>query len=76
MAYHYKCRHCGTDIGMLDEPVLDSMKLGFHALTSQERQEMISITQTGDYQVSSICEDCQEAFEKNPSNHQNDFLIQ
>ncbi|PLT30852.1 anti-sigma-F factor Fin family protein [Peribacillus deserti] len=76
MAYHYQCRHCQTAMGTIDEPLLSAEQLGFHALTSEERQEMIRLSETGDYQVQAICEDCQEALERNPDLHQNDYLIQ
>ena len=36
---------------------------------------MISYNYNGDIQIKSICEDCQESFEKNPEYYQNDFLI-
>ncbi|WP_409296415.1 anti-sigma-F factor Fin [Peribacillus sp. SCS-26] len=76
MAFHYKCRHCSTSMGTIDEILIDSERLGFHALTSQERQEMIQTAENGDYHVQSICEDCQEALERNPGMHQQDYLIQ
>ena len=76
MAYHYQCRHCQTAMGTIDEPFMSAEQLGFHALTSEERQEMIRLSETGDYHIQAICEDCQEALERNPDLHQNDYLIQ
>ncbi|WP_210367661.1 anti-sigma-F factor Fin family protein [Bacillus sp. REN3] len=75
MAIHYFCRHCGTNIGSLDSVSVHSEHLGFHKLTDTERREMISYERNGDIHIQSICEDCQEALERNPDFHQNDYLI-
>lgn len=55
---------------------LYSESLGFHQLSDQERQEMISYNPNGDIHVKAICEDCQEALERNPDLHQHDTFIQ
>ncbi|MBY0095475.1 anti-sigma-F factor Fin family protein [Mesobacillus maritimus] len=75
MAMHYYCRHCGTNIGTLDRLSVQSESLGFHKLTDEERHDMISYESNGDIQIKSICEDCQESYERNPSYHENDYLI-
>ncbi|PLR78935.1 DUF2757 domain-containing protein [Bacillus sp. V3-13] len=75
MAIHYHCRHCGVKIGSLDKMAIHSESLGFHKLTDEERQEMISYEPNGDIKIKSICEDCQEGLEKNPDYHQYDFII-
>jgi hypothetical protein len=56
--------------------MLSSESLGLHTLTDQERLEMVSYDPAGDIYITSICEDCQEALERNPDYHQLDFLIQ
>lgn len=76
MAIHYHCRHCGTKLGSIDRFSIHSETLGLHKLTEQERNEMISYGQDGNIYITSICEDCQEALERNPDYHQIDFLIQ
>ncbi|MEC2076597.1 anti-sigma-F factor Fin family protein [Metabacillus fastidiosus] len=76
MALHYYCRHCGVKVGSLDHVNLSSDHLGFNQLTNNERQEMISYEQNGDVHVKIICEDCQEALERNPDLHQYDNFIQ
>lgn len=75
MAIHYHCRHCGVNIGKLDQMSIHTEKLGLQALTDEERQEMVSYDQSGDIHITSICEDCQESLERNPDYHQYDFLI-
>ncbi|GAA0320754.1 anti-sigma-F factor Fin [Bacillus carboniphilus] len=76
MALHYNCKHCGTNIGSLNQVSLHTEQLGFHKLTEEERQEMIQYHPNGDIHVQTICEDCQEALERNPELHHSDFLIQ
>lgn len=76
LAIHYTCRHCGVNIGTIENTNLYSEHLGFHLLNDEERQEMISYDQSGNLQVKAICEDCHELLERNPEYHQHDFLIQ
>lgn len=64
MALHYYCRHCGVKVGSLDESAVQSEALGFHHLTNEERNDMISYRENGDLHVQTICEDCQEALER------------
>lgn len=64
MALHYYCRHCGVKVGSLDESAVQSEALGFHHLTNEERNDMISYRENGDLHVQTICEDCQEAARK------------
>ncbi|MBU8908432.1 anti-sigma-F factor Fin family protein [Desertibacillus haloalkaliphilus] len=75
MAIHYRCRHCGVGMGSFNEQ-LDSQQLGFHHLNEHERQEMIRYDNNGDVNVDVICEDCQEALERNPDYHQLETFIQ
>lgn len=76
MAIHYHCRHCGVKIGTIHKTSISSESLGLDKLTEQERLEMIMYDPFGDIYITSICEDCQEAFERNPDYHQFGFLIQ
>lgn len=76
MAVHYHCHYCGTKMGTIEQALISSESLGLHKLTEQERMEMITYDSYGDMHISSICEDCQEAFERNPDYHQFGFLIQ
>ncbi|QFT87126.1 hypothetical protein FIU87_00340 [Bacillus sp. THAF10] len=76
MAIHYHCRHCGYKIGKIDAASVYTADLGFHQLSDTDRQEMISYQQNGDVHVKTICEDCQEALERNPSWHEQEQFIQ
>jgi hypothetical protein len=63
-------------IGSIDRMSVHSEQLGFHQLNDAERVDMISYQENGDIQVKSICEDCQEALERNPNFHENQTFIQ
>lgn len=76
MAIRYYCRHCNTHIGELDQNEVHTDKLGFQQLNNQERMDMITYTQNGDISVKTICEDCQEALERNPDFHSIETFIQ
>ncbi|MBM7622294.1 hypothetical protein JOC95_004209 [Bacillus tianshenii] len=76
MAIHYNCRHCGHRVGSIENKSVYTEQLGFHQLTDSERQEMIAYQQNGDIHVKTICEDCQEALERNPSWHETESFIQ
>lgn len=75
MAIHYFCRHCGTNIGSIERSSIYSDQIGLHTLTNEERQEMVSYESNGDIHIHSICEDCQEALDRNPNLHECDYLI-
>lgn len=75
MAIHYYCRHCGVKIGSLEKVSYYSDSLGINKLSDAERQEMVSYESSGDIHIKSICEDCQEALERNPGFHEHDYLI-
>lgn len=75
MALYYYCRHCGYKVGKIDEVAIQTDQLGLSTLTDEERQEMISYDSSGNIQIKSICEDCHESFVKDPTLHQNDYLI-
>ncbi|MGM0838768.1 MAG: anti-sigma-F factor Fin [Bacillota bacterium] len=76
MAIHYNCRHCGHRVGTIENRSVYTEHLGFHQLTDSERQEMIAYQQNGDIHVKTICEDCQEALERNPAWHETESFIQ
>lgn len=69
MAVTYRCRHCGTQIGQLQADIYHSQRLGFDQLTAAERQDMIHYDNDGNVLVQTVCEDCQEALERNPAYH-------
>ena len=75
MAIHYHCRHCDSNLGSIQQTSIHSEALGLHRLTDQERQDMVTYDNSGEIHIKAICEDCQEALEKNPDFHQYDYLI-
>lgn len=76
MAVHYQCRHCGITLGTIDQSIHDSVRLGIHTLTDEERLDMVQYDNEGNIHIKSICEDCQELLERNPDYHNQDYLIQ
>ncbi|MDQ0228519.1 anti-sigma-F factor Fin family protein [Metabacillus niabensis] len=76
MALHYHCRHCGVKVGSIDNISVTSEQLGFDHLNNEERQEMITYQQNGDIHIKTICEDCQDALNRNPDLHQYERFIQ
>lgn len=76
MNIKYKCRHCGTEVGTINNQYFHTHKLGFDQLDVDERQEMIQHETSGDITVKTICEDCQEALERNPEYHEWENFIQ
>lgn len=76
MAIVYECRHCQQEVGRIDATEVEESSLGFQVLTNEERLEMITYEQNGDVKVKTICENCQEALERNPIFHQLDSFIQ
>ncbi|KAA0543712.1 anti-sigma-F factor Fin family protein [Bacillus sp. BGMRC 2118] len=76
MSIHYNCRHCGVTIGSIDRMSIHSEELGFHQLNDEERLDMINYQENGEIHVKSICEDCQEALDRNPHYHENQTFIQ
>ncbi|SFS86678.1 anti-sigma-F factor Fin family protein [Marininema halotolerans] len=66
MAVIYTCRCCNVQIGRINNDQVTEMQLGFHWLTPDERQDIISYDAKGDASVRVICETCQEMLENNP----------
>ncbi|WP_216831200.1 anti-sigma-F factor Fin family protein [Alkalihalobacterium elongatum] len=76
MAIHYQCRHCQLNLGKIEATTLSSTQLGFDHLNDLERKEMINYDGNGNVHVKVICEDCQEALDRNPDLHQLESFIQ
>lgn len=76
MAIYYYCRHCGVQVGKIEQSIISTSQLGFDHLTGEERREMIEYDGSGNVYVKVICEDCQEALERNPELHQFGNIIQ
>ncbi|MEC5425998.1 anti-sigma-F factor Fin family protein [Virgibacillus sp. C22-A2] len=76
MSIVYKCRHCGHEIGKLEQQVIDTSMLGFDQLTMREKEEMINYKDNGDVHIHAICENCEETLGHHPHYHELDFFIQ
>ncbi|WP_017754922.1 anti-sigma-F factor Fin family protein [Calidifontibacillus oryziterrae] len=76
MPIRYFCRHCNIQIGEVDNDHIESKSLGFHFLNDEERLDMIQYDENGNIDVKSICEDCQEALQRNPDYHSLHTFIQ
>jgi len=51
-------------------------QLGLHLLTTEELQQVMISDSMGNVHIRIICEDCEEAFQHNPSFHGIDYIIQ
>jgi hypothetical protein len=76
MTITYNCRHCNCEVGKLQQQAATTQQLGFDHLNDDERLEMIAYESNGDISVKTICEDCQEALNRNPDFHQLETFIQ
>ncbi len=77
MEVFYNCRHCGTEVGRIRGDVFHTDKLGFDTLSNEERSHFVSYDEPNQaINVSTICENCQEALEQNPDLHRLDNIIQ
>ncbi|HLR51936.1 MAG TPA: anti-sigma-F factor Fin family protein [Candidatus Avamphibacillus sp.] len=76
MSIVYKCRHCGHQIGELDQRIVDTSWLGWDQLSIEDKKEMIHYKEDGNIQIDTICESCEETLEEHPQYHELDFFIQ
>jgi len=66
MAVNYICRHCKTAMGVIEESEVSEQQLGFHFLTTEERNDIIAYNSSGDVTVKLVCDYCAEAIHANP----------
>lgn len=76
MSIVYTCRHCGNEVGRINQSVIDSETLGLDKLTADDVKEMVLFKQDGDVQIKTICENCEATLGQNPHYHELDFFIQ
>ncbi len=76
MAIEYRCRHCGDQIGKINQTYVDLEQLGLHTLSNEERQEMVQYLSNGNIEIRAICEHCEEALSRNPQYYEMDHFIQ
>lgn len=58
MRVRYVCDDCGATVADLHLDVLDEQRLGFTALTPEERADIIRPDGAGGLIVASVCDDC------------------
>ncbi|WP_232699021.1 anti-sigma-F factor Fin [Brevibacillus daliensis] len=66
MRYRYLCRYCGHNLGEINQEHITETQLGFHFLTPQERQTIISKDDGGNTVVHVLCDYCKEALDLHP----------
>ncbi|MGM9927998.1 MAG: anti-sigma-F factor Fin [Bacillus sp. (in: firmicutes)] len=76
MGIYYTCRHCNTCLGVIPKKLVQMEQLGLHLLTTEELQQVMISDSMGNVHIRIICEDCEEAFQHNPSFHGIDYIIQ
>jgi len=59
----------------ISDTEINNEQLGLNILTTDDMHEMVTYESNGDIHIKAICEDCHEAFMKNPDLHQYDYLI-
>ena len=58
----YRCRYCRMPLGVL----ADEARLGFAALTPEERADIITYDSDGEITVRLVCDYCRQALEAHP----------
>ncbi|WP_371069834.1 anti-sigma-F factor Fin [Sediminibacillus sp. JSM 1682029] len=76
MSLVYQCKHCGNEVGKLNQQELDEQQLGFDTLSQDEKREMIQYQANGDVHIKTICENCQASLEQHPHYHELDHFLQ
>lgn len=67
MAVHYQCKHCNMPLGEIaDSSAVSEFQLGFHFLTPEERNDIITYNSNGDVTVKLVCDYCNEALRNHP----------
>ncbi|HLS08102.1 anti-sigma-F factor Fin family protein [Lentibacillus sp.] len=76
MSVVYNCRHCGQEIGRLDQRMVDTSMLGLDQLSPEDKRDMINYGANGEVTIKSICENCEESLGSHPQYHELDYFIQ
>lgn len=76
MTVVYNCRHCGHEIGRLEQQVINTSMLGWDKLTIEDKKAMIQYQSNGDVHIKTICENCQDTLGQYPHYHELDYFIQ
>ncbi|MFD1066918.1 anti-sigma-F factor Fin [Oceanobacillus locisalsi] len=76
MVINYGCRHCGKEIGMLNDTEMDVSLRFLDLLKEQDMAEMLTPAQDGSFRLEVICEYCQQALDTHPDYHELDYFLQ
>ena len=66
MAVTYICKYCGMELGKIIDENVTEAQLGFHFLTPEERNDIITYNSDGDIIARVICDYCRDALRANP----------
>lgn len=66
MSIKYVCPYCKTVHGNIESDTVSEMQLGWHFLTPEERQHIISYGTDGELVAHVTCEYCSEAIARHP----------
>jgi protein-arginine kinase activator protein McsA len=66
MTIHYVCKHCNMPLGQITNENVTEVQLGFHFLTPEERNDIITYNSNGEVTVKLVCDYCHEALQSNP----------
>ncbi|HZG55804.1 anti-sigma-F factor Fin family protein [Paenibacillus sp.] len=66
MSIRYVCKHCRMPLGEISGEGVTEARLGFHFLTPEERNDIITYDSNGGVTVKLVCDYCREALESHP----------
>lgn len=66
MSIKYVCPYCKSMHGNIESNQVSEMQLGWHFLTPEERQHIISYGEGGEMIAHVTCEYCSEAIQRHP----------
>ncbi len=66
MSIRYVCKHCSMSLGEIASEQVTEAQLGFHFLTPEERNDIITYNSSGDVIVKLVCDYCREALQSHP----------
>lgn len=66
MSIKYVCPYCKSVHGNIESNQVSEMQLGWHFLTPEERQHIISYGADGEMIAHVTCEYCSEAIQRHP----------
>jgi hypothetical protein len=58
MRVYYHCDLCGRGVAQLELDAIDETKLGLDCLTAEERDDIISVDETGIMHIKTLCDRC------------------